>query len=75
MIALRRIRRISICSMTDKLLTTQEVSDLTDIPPRTLQQWRYLGRGPDFVKCGHHVRYEAIAIAIWVRENTVEASK
>jgi len=31
---------------------------LGDVPPRTLRQWRYFGRGPAYVKVGpKHVRY------------------
>jgi hypothetical protein len=30
---------------------------LGEVPPATLRQWRYLGKGPAYVKLGRHVRY------------------
>jgi len=32
------------------MLTTKEAAGLLGIKPTTLRQWRYLGRGPAFVK-------------------------
>ena len=38
-------------------LTETEVSDVINVPRRTLQAWRYQGRGPRYVKLGGAVRY------------------
>ena len=48
-----------------QLLTTTEVADELGVPARTLDQWRYLGRGPAYIKVGHHVRYERADVDAW----------
>ena len=37
-----------------------------DVPKGTLANWRYLGRGPVFVRLGRHVRYRADDLASWI---------
>jgi hypothetical protein len=37
--------------------TTEELSDFLDVPERTLRQWRWLGKGPRWVKVGRFIRY------------------
>jgi len=45
-------------SALDELLTTADVAGRLGVPPRTLEQWRYLGRGPAYIKVGNKsVRY------------------
>lgn len=39
------------------LLTTQEAAELLRVKESTLEQWRWQGRGPQFVKVGRLVRY------------------
>jgi hypothetical protein len=34
-----------------------EESEYLGIPQRTLTQWRWLGKGPRWVKVGRHIRY------------------
>ena len=38
-------------------MTPEDLSERTGIPESTLAQWRYLGRGPAYIKVGNHVRY------------------
>ena len=38
----------------------------------TLQNWRYAGKGPRFVKLGGTVRYRASDLEDWLDENTRE---
>ena len=38
-------------------LTTPEAAAYLSIQPATLEQWRWNGRGPRFVKIGRSVRY------------------
>lgn len=39
------------------LLTTQEAAKILRVKESTLEQWRWQGRGPQFVKLGRLVRY------------------
>lgn len=48
------------------LATPQQVAEFLALPERTLQQWRYLGTGPTYVKVGRHVRYDWAGIEAWV---------
>jgi hypothetical protein len=41
-------------------------------PPRTLDQWRYLGRGPRYIKVEGHVRYRRSDVDAWLDANTVD---
>ena len=43
--------------METPLLTDQQVFELFGIKPKTLANWRCDGKGPAFVKVGHHIRY------------------
>ena len=40
-----------------RFLTPKQVSETYDIPPKTLEVWRYRGIGPKFHKFGRLVRY------------------
>jgi hypothetical protein len=51
-------------------LTETQVAERLAISPRTLQQWRFVGRGPKFVKVGAAVRYSPEAVADWLERNT-----
>lgn len=50
---------------TDEHLTPAELSAEVKIPERTLAQWRYLGRGPAYLKLGGHIRYPRSAVSAW----------
>jgi excisionase family DNA binding protein len=39
------------------VLTTPEAASYLHIQPTTLEQWRWNGRGPRFIKMGRSVRY------------------
>jgi len=53
------------------LRTTEQVAEDINIPKRTLEQWRYLGRGPKYVVTGRHVRYRDEDVAAWLDSQTV----
>lgn len=40
-----------------KLLTTEQAATFLGLSPNTVNQWRYLKRGPRFRKIGKNVRY------------------
>jgi excisionase family DNA binding protein len=61
-----------ISPMTDReLLTPDEAADYLQLSPRLLQQWRYVGRGPRFVKAGHAVRYRRADLDAWLDAHAV----
>lgn len=42
--------------MSDNL-KTEEAAEILQVKPATLEQWRWNGKGPRFVKMGRAVRY------------------
>ena len=52
-----------------KLLTENQVANQLSITTNTLRKWRWLGKGPAFIKMGAAVRYEADAIAAFISSN------
>ena len=56
------------------LMTAEDVSKRTKIPIRTLSQWRYLGKGPAYIRLGNHVRYRPEAIDEWETASEVPFS-
>lgn len=52
--------------MDDPLLDTPELSRLTKIPKRTLDQWAYLGKGPAYIRIGRHRRYDPADVRAWL---------
>lgn len=46
----------------------------TPIPEATMRQWRFLGRGPEFVHSGRAVRYRKSALDAFADANTVRPS-
>jgi predicted DNA-binding transcriptional regulator AlpA len=53
---------------------TEQVSKDFKITEPTLAQWRYLGKGPAFVKVGSAVRYRRSDVMRWLAENTRTAT-
>ena len=49
-----------------QLLTPEDVSSFLGVPIGTLANWRYLGRGPTFVRIGRHVRYRPEDLGTWI---------
>jgi Helix-turn-helix domain len=46
---------------------------LGDVPERTLRQWRYLGKGPAYVKVGpKHVRYRRADLDAFIAGGRVD---
>jgi excisionase family DNA binding protein len=59
---------------TDPLLTETETASYLHVPQRTLSQWRYLGRGPSYLKLGAHVRYRRSDLEAWLASGARAAS-
>jgi DNA-binding transcriptional MerR regulator len=49
-----------------KLLSTPEVAEILGVPIRTLNQWAYLGLGPNFIKVGKYRRYPTESLRAWL---------
>jgi len=47
-------------------MTPEQISQDLQIPKATLAQWRWLGRGPTWVKIGRHVRYPRVEYRAWL---------
>lgn len=54
--------------MTD-LLTERQAAERIAIPVSTLRYWRSTGEGPNFVKIGKYVRYDANTLTEFVQRN------
>jgi predicted DNA-binding transcriptional regulator AlpA len=53
----------------DRLLTQVEVAERLRVAPRTLEHWRYEGRGPSFVRISPKiVRYRESVIEQYIAE-------
>jgi hypothetical protein len=44
----------------------RQVAVQLNIQPGTLRKWRFLGRGPEFIRIGRAVRYRVIDIEAWI---------
>ena len=55
-----------------RLLTPEQVSELTGIPAATLAQWRYRKRGIPFLKVERLVRYDAADVEAYLQTCRVE---
>ncbi len=49
----------------DYWLTRQQVADRLQLPVKTLAQWAYQGRGPQFRRMGKHTRYLLSDLTEW----------
>lgn len=52
------------------LATPADLSEYLGIPQRTLDQWRWLGKGPRWSKVGRHVRYQWEDVEDWLTEQS-----
>lgn len=63
-------------ALTDEILMPEQVADdYLGIPIRTLDYWRYVGKGPRFFKAGKYVRYRRSAVEEWIAEQEAEAAR
>lgn len=53
---------------TTLLLRTSEVAARLSLSSGTVENWRYLGVGPKFVRLGRTVRYSVDELERWIRE-------
>jgi len=60
---------------TRTLLTTAQAAEYIGRPVRTLDQWRYLGQGPAFLKLVGAVRYDLDDIHAWLDAGRVDPNE
>lgn len=51
-------------------VTPEEAAQRIGIKVGTIQNWRWSGRGPKFIKCGGRVRYRLSDLAEWLDAQT-----
>lgn len=56
------------------LIDSQTLADEIGVPAATVAQWRYVGKGPDFIRIGRHVRYRPEAVEAWLAAQTQSLS-
>lgn len=55
----------------DRLMTTEEVADLTRVSVHTVRFWRKCGSGPPGFRLGKRVLYREQDVASWVTSRQV----
>lgn len=62
-------------TQTKELLTQEQVAELLQIHPGTLENWRMRGEGPQFIKLGNKrrspIRYWRDAVEDWLHNPDV----
>lgn len=58
--------------MNVKLLSADEVSELTGIPGTTLAQWRYRKQGMPYLRIGRLVRYSQADVDSYLQRCRIE---
>jgi hypothetical protein len=51
---------------SDALVDEWAVAERLNVPAATVRQWRYLRKGPRFLKVGRHVRYDPRDVESWL---------
>ena len=60
--------------MLEPLINEKQLSTLTGIPAKTWQHFRYVGKGPPFVKIGRSVRYRPSEVESWLATNKASSA-
>lgn len=63
-----------IKSPRSKPLNPKEAAEFLGKPVGTLNNWRWAGRGPAYIKVGHAVRYLEEDLVRFIEANRVEPS-
>lgn len=56
--------------MSENLINAKQLAEKIGSTVGTLAYWRYMGKGPKFIKLGHSVRYRLADIDAWLTEQT-----
>ncbi len=60
----------STASPSTDLRDTIKASEFIGINPRTLSNWRVIGKGPKYIKVGARVRYRTSDLLEWLDKHT-----
>ncbi|WP_280500456.1 helix-turn-helix transcriptional regulator [Nocardia farcinica] len=61
-------------SRSGEALTPAQLAERYGMSEASLAQWRYLRRGPSYIKAGRKVLYPLAAVEEYERRNTVECA-
>lgn len=50
------------------IMTGEQVAELLQVSPRTIEEWRQTNGGPPFRRVGRHVRYLRPEVLAWFQE-------
>lgn len=50
------------------IMTGEQVAELLQVSPRTVEEWRQTNSGPPFRRVGRHVRYLRPEVLAWFQE-------
>lgn len=53
-------------------ITQEQLAERWHLSPRTLEQWRWLGKGPKFLKIGARVLYREADVDAWETEQVCQ---
>lgn len=53
-------------------ICTKRAARRIGVTPRTLEQWRHLGKGPPFLRIGRMIRYLPQEVDAWVKSMRFE---
>jgi predicted DNA-binding transcriptional regulator AlpA len=57
-----------------RLVSEQQLEEITGIGARTWQDWRLRRKGPKFIKCGRLVRYDLAEVQRYLAARTIETA-
>lgn len=58
-----------------KMLTEQDVMNMTGLARGTLAYWRHAGTGPRSYKLGRRVRYDEADVLAWIAESKAATAR
>lgn len=61
--------------ISDQLIDPAAVAGELGVPEKTLAQWRYLGKGPRFIKVGRFIRYRIRDVERWLEEQSRSSTR
>jgi predicted DNA-binding transcriptional regulator AlpA len=56
----------------ERPLGEREAAELLGVSPNTLKHWRWVGKGPRYVKLVHRVAYRPGDLREWINANVTE---
>ena len=66
---------MSTTTTAPKMLTEQDVMNMTGLARGTLAYWRHAGTGPRSYKLGRRVRYDEADVLAWIAESKAATAR